>query len=149
MPIQVRPATTQDLDWLIGQLKDFAAFYASKRSLFGEESYVRAVITSMIERHLVLVAERGTELLGFIGGIVTPHFMNPDIQVLTETFWWVSPEHRRTRAGLMLLEAFVGYGKANAQWTQMTLEHESPVADRCLTKRGFQLKEHSYLLEVC
>lgn len=87
--------------------------------------------------------------LGLIGGQLAPHPFNPELLVLTELFWWVDPEHRGGRAGAMLLDAFTAYGEEHAHWILFTLEHESPVNDRCLTKRGFALKERCYLREVC
>lgn len=76
------------------------------------------------------------------------HPYNPAIRVLTETFWWVTPNARGSRAGLMLLDAFTAYGERNADWIVFTLEHHSPVNERTLTKRGFHLHERSYLREV-
>jgi len=50
--------------------------------------------------------------------------------------------------GLMLLEEFTDWGKRNADWISFSLEDKSPVKDTTLTKRGFRLKERSFILEV-
>jgi hypothetical protein len=68
--------------------------------------------------------------------------------VLSELFWWVSPEHRGGLAGARLLAHFIDYGEKNADWIQMTLEAGSPVNEHTLTRLGFQLYERSYLKEV-
>ena len=145
----IRRASLDDIDWLLGQLQDFAAVYGTKRSLFPTGEHARAGVKMLVENHLVLVAqdlEAGN--VGFIAGYVLAHPYNPALRILQEAFWWVAPEHRGTRAGLLLLEEFVAWGRENVDWVTCAIEAESPIDERCLTKRGFRLHERSYLLEV-
>lgn len=147
MSMQIRPSTPDDLEWLMAELKEFAEFFESQRSLFGDEQYWRDGLMMLMRDHLVLVAEGDEGLMGLIAGIKTPHLFNPKILVLSETFWWVSPRHRASRAGLLLLNAFIDYGKKNCDWITIALEDKSPINEKSLIKRGFRLKERSYLLE--
>lgn len=141
------------MDWLIVQLKAFDKFAGYKRSLIEDETYARAALKQLVNEHIVFIAEQdwikqGPERLGFIAGYRTPHPFNPHLRVLTESFWWVAPEHRKTRAGLLLLNEFEAYGRRYCDWVVMTLEHHSPVHPRHLTNRDFVPREQSYLLEV-
>lgn len=146
--VVVRRATANDIDWILKELKEFSAFYNTKKPLFPEVLHAKSVMLSMIDNHVVFVAERGTELLGFIGGIVTPHFFNPEIKTLAEMFWWVAKEHRGSRAGLLLLNHFISWGEVTADWITVSLETQSPVREQCLTKRGFRCTDRAYLREV-
>lgn len=147
--IEIRHGEAADVDWMLGQLRKFAQFFGSKRSLFGDEAHARATLGGMIQDHLVLVAAAdGSERLGFIAGLITPHMYNPEIRVLCETFWWVAEEHRRSRAGLLLLNAFLAWGKAHADWITFSLEQNSPMRAESLEKRGLHLHERSFLMEV-
>jgi RimJ/RimL family protein N-acetyltransferase len=149
MDVAVRPAQFDDINWLVRELGRFDQFFGGKRPLLEDEDYARGVLIQMIEKHFMLIAEReDAGPIGFIGGIVTPHLFNPNIRVLGELFWWVQPEYRGTRAGLMLLNEFTAWGKANVDWLTIALEDHSPVSDRSILKRGFKPKEKSYLLEV-
>jgi RimJ/RimL family protein N-acetyltransferase len=149
MAIKVRRATSDDLNWMIGQLKSFSEFFGTERQLFKDEEHTRLVMQRHLDGHLLLVAEKEeVGPVGFIAGLLSPHFYNPDITVLAESFWWVAPEHRGSRAGLILLNEFVEHGKEIADWITLSLQHHSPVKDVCLTRRGFRVQEHSYLLEV-
>ncbi len=149
MRITVRRATIEDISWLLTQLTHFSRFFGSKRELCGNLPYAEGFLHQLVEKHLLLIADgEGVGQVGFVAGLVTPHPFNPDISLLAETFWWVSEEHRGSRAGLMLLDAFTDWGKKNVNWLTFGLEEISPVSDRCLTKRGFKLRERSYLLEV-
>jgi hypothetical protein len=146
--IEVRRATEHDIPWILSELKKFSAFCNTKIPLYPDDDYAGQAILIHINNHLCMVAERSGELLGFVSGIITPHLFNPSIKTLTETFWWVKEEFRGSRAGLMLLNAFVQFGKSNCNWVLMTLESVSPVNERVLTNRGFVLHEKQYLLEV-
>jgi len=148
MTITVRRATEDDLPWLLGELKSFSTFLGSRHPIFGTEEDTREVILNFIRNFVVFIAASDSERMGFIGGYIGPHPFNPKITVATEAFWWVNENHRRSRAGVLLLNAFVEFGKANAEWITMALEAFSPVNDRCLLKRGFKLQEKAYLLEV-
>lgn len=149
MGIAVRKANESDAEWLLSQLQDFSRFYGTNKQLFPENTdHARGFLSEMIANHLCLVAGSNGECVGFIAGFYTCHPFNPEIRMLTEAFWWVPEAHRKSKAALMLLNAFVSHGEANADWVVFTLEHHSPVSDRCLTKRGFKLQERQYLKEV-
>jgi hypothetical protein len=145
----VRPASLDDIDWLLVQLQAFSVFQDTKRELFPTEAFAREALAGMIQNHLMLVADHpAVGPVGFISGYVLPHPYNPSIQMLSETFWWVAEEHRGTRAGLLLLEAFLAWGREHADWITFALEAKSPVSDDVLLKRGFKIQERSFLLEV-
>lgn len=146
--ITIREATPADMDWLIRQLTLFSAFNATIYPMLGDEEHARAGLLGMMQQHFLRIAERFGERLGLIAGYVMNHPFNPHIRVLCEAFWWVDPMHRNTRAGAMLLDEYVAWGKANCDWVQFMLQSNSPVSDKPLLKRGFRLHEKSYLLEV-
>lgn len=148
MGIVIRDASTSDIDWLLTELKAFSNFFSAKIELFKDSDFARNFVSTMVANHLVLIADRQGERMGFISGYVTPHPYNPEIKTLAETFWWVSPRYRSSRAGLMLLNAFTAWGKANADWITFALENHSPINEKTLTKRGYHLTERSFLLEV-
>lgn len=148
MRCSVRRATQDDLDFIIGELKQFSKFFGTKRQLFGSEEYARNTFAQFINHHLVFVAENETGLLGFISGLISPHMFNPEIKTLVETFWWVKESARGSRAGLILLNEFCKWGEANVDWVMFALEHHSPVDESCLSRRGFKLQERNFLKEV-
>lgn len=151
--ISIRKAEPEDLDWLVAELRRFSVCFGTKLSLFPDDpDLARRSLNTILESHCLFVAVRtavsGSERVGLIAGICGPHMFNPSIRVLTEIFWWVPPEHRMTRAGLLLLDAFIDWGETHADWIDFTLEERSPVNERCLTRQGFRLQEKHYLMEV-
>lgn len=152
MAVEIRPATHDDLDWIIDELKEFAKFFDSKHSLFGDEETIKGMLDVCRTQHYLRVADRITDdrriHLGFLAGTLTGHPFNTNIRTLTELLWWIKPEHRGTRAGLMLFDDFVAFGKAHADWILFGLEKISPVSDEFMLRKGFVHKERNFLMEV-
>ena len=146
--VEVREATYDDVPWLLEQLREFSRFFNSRLPLFPDDAAAEAGIRLMILDHVVIIAEDVEGRAGFIAGFIGPHPFNPKIVVLNEAFWWVSQDRRKSRAALLLLNAFKAEGRRYADWITMSLEADSPVNDSALTKRGFALKERSYIFEV-
>lgn len=154
--ITVRRAAAADIPWLVGELRAFSAFFGSARSVFpGDDAAARwlaemlaAVPSSDPGYHPFFLAEKDGEPVGFIAGLLGPHFFNPAIVTLTELFWWVSPAHRRSMAGGVLFKEFESFGRAYADWIVFSLESTSPVNPDLLTRRGYTAREASYLFEV-
>ncbi len=144
----VRSATAADMPWILAQLEAFDQFFGSSRSLFPSMEMAEAKLAWLVDQHVVLIAERADERQGFIAGLLQPSFYNDDVVQLTELFWWVAPEHRGGRAGLVLLNAFTAIGHARAHQVVMSLEDTSPVNPETLERRGYRPKETSFLLEV-
>lgn len=147
--IWVRRAYHDDVPWLLDELREFSEFFGSKHPLFPDDrEHAKKVVHDLIREHVFFVAERGWVRAGFIAGLMHRHFFNPKWWVLTEVLWWVSPEFRGSRAGLLLLDEFVEYGRDHAHMIVMALEAKSPIHPKTLERRGFHLHESSYLLEV-
>jgi len=150
MSIVIRPANDTDADWILGQLRQFSHMYGTKLSLFGDnENYNRSLLQNIIDNHIILVAEAGSQLIGLVCGLLTPHHFNPKIKVLAEQFWWVSVEHREGRAGYLLLKEFIRIGREIVDWITFSLLDKSPVKRETLEKLGFIFREQSFIMEVC
>lgn len=148
MSVKIRRATEEDIPWLINELRQFAQFFGTKLSLLDEETAPLG-LSRLILNHPFFVAEKeSVGPVGFLSGLLSPHAFNPKITQLTEVFWWVSEEHRQSKAGLLLFQEYVAFGKANADWINCTLEVGSPVKDAFLERQGFRLQERSFILEV-
>lgn len=143
----VRKAQSEDISWLVAESEEFGKFFNSKIPLYNPE-HLRHVFKVLIDSHLVLVAEVNGERSGFIAGLYTSHFLNPNITTLAEVLFWITPKHRGSRSALYLLNAFDEWGETNADWIIMTLEDGSLMKDRSLHKRGYKNKERSFVKEM-
>ena len=168
--VTVRRATMADIPWLVGELREFSAFFGTKRSLFpGDEACAFKLLAWLTDvpdceplHHPFFVAEKAgrevvlggdvhdfAERVGFIAGLLSPHFLNGDVVTLTEVLWWVPPPHRQSRVGGLLFREFEAFGCAYADQIVFSLvEARTPVKRRTLERRGYHAHETSYLLEV-
>jgi RimJ/RimL family protein N-acetyltransferase len=148
--ISVRKATLDDLGWLLGQLREFSRFLDTELDIFGDDEYVGAAVRNLIQNHVVFISEsEDVGPTGMIAGLLMHHPFNPGINVLAEQFWWVDPKYRGTRSGILLLDIFTRWAREiRIDCVAFGLEENSPINDRCLTKRGYRLKERTYVLEV-
>lgn len=146
--VEIREAVPSDLDWLVGQAREFSHFNATVYPLFDDEVQVRESLSGLIHDHFMRVAWRGGQRLGFICGYYVRHPLNPKVITLCEIMWWVSVEHRHSSAGLRLLDTYIAWGRAHANWITFSLQTHSPVKQETLTRRGFHMHESGFLLEV-
>ena len=148
MLIEIRKATPSDLDWLMTRLLRLSEFAGTKTLLFEDNDYSRAGLLNLIDKHVMFIAVRECQAVGFIGGYFVPHPFNPKVTMLSELFWWVDEDQRRTSAGGKLLNSFLEYGKAHADWIVFGLNTHTPVKEDTILKLGFTLHERCYLLET-
>ena len=149
--ILVRPVAHSDVPWLLDQLRTFDAFFNTKYSLLPSEAAAHVMLTDWIdhpEQYPFWVAVHHDTPVGFIAGVMHPHFYQRSLTCFTELLWWVVPEYRSTSAAYTLLAQFVTYGRAHAQWITMVLGTRTPVKSTTLQRMGFQLRETKFLLEV-
>jgi len=154
--MRIRDAEEADIPWLLRELKAFSDFNDTRAKLFDpvDSKTSAAFLRNLIENHVLLVAvTHHGESAGFIGGLVTTHLFNPKINVLFELFWWVSHGYRASRAGALLLHAFMERAREmketrNIHWVTMALETKSPVNADALLKRGFRHLETNYIMEI-
>ncbi len=144
----VRSAVQEDVPWLLQQARAFDAAAGFKRGLMPTDEEAIPLLRALVAAHIVFIAEVNNCLAGFIAGWYGAHPFNRNVRTLTEVLWWVQPEYRGTRAGIMLLDRFEDCGRHIADWTILTLEHDSPLREAHLTKRGFRQTERAFLLEV-
>lgn len=150
--MNVRRAGEEDIPWLESELLEFSQSIGTKHPLFpADESYRRETLLSLMRDHLFLIyqPEHFPLPVGLIAGVVIPHMLNPDLRVLHELLWWVSPKHRGiSRAGIVLLDAFVAWGKDNCQWVYFSIHRTTEVSERSMSRLGFRPEQTQYLLEV-
>lgn len=150
----IRKADEKDIEIILQELKSFSDAYGTKMPMFRDYETSKAIVKTYLKDHVFFVAikrdlaDLSEKVVGFITGLLSPHIYNPSIKVMTEAFWWMNPEHRRSGAGLMLLDKYIEWGQKNVDWIIMAIEDDTPIDEKIFLDRGFRLKEKSYLMEV-
>lgn len=130
--MDVRHATDDDLPAL---LELSAAFYAASgydRDGPFNALHTAAMIGAVRAHGILLVAQdAGGEVVGMVALMIGPGLCNAALKA-SEVAWWVDPDQRHSRAGLLLLRAIEPAARAaGCIGVQMTLLPSSPsqVAD--------------------
>lgn len=93
------------------------------------------------------VVEDDGECVGVLGSVLTPSMFNHNYMTLAEVFWYVLPEFRQTRAGVLLLNAVEKKAEEVADELIFSLLPASPLKDCSLEKRGYKMVEKVFRKE--
>ena len=145
--MSIRCMFDEDRPWAIDQLR---VFHSQVDIIpWPGDEYARCLLTELMQHHYIRVSyNRARELTGILGAMVVPHYLNPRHMVLSEVFWWVSEEHRGTRAGFELLRDYIKFARANEYMATLSLENFSKIGDNTLRRLGFEPYERSFILRV-
>ena len=151
---------TQDYNLKIGTLEDFddikricLDFY--KTSIYSEyghdEDKINTIIGEFIydpANRIIILGLLESKPIALLAASVQPIIFSK-AKVATEVLWWVDKEHRQSRVGVKLIEAFEYWAKevANADYLQLcTLNGEySEKVGNYYERRGYTLSEKAYL----
>lgn len=137
----------QDLYWFT-EVAAFNMFVDElKRPELVDLERMYEITNNMLSGGTAWVVKCDGENVGAIGALLTPNLFNPRITTLVELFWYVLPEYRNTRAGVLLLKAFEEKGEECADESTLSLLPSSEVNIKSLEKREFLLGEFAFRKE--
>lgn len=68
--------------------------------------HTRKMIQMAYDHELLIVAENGGEVVGFLAAIKSPLLGSDLAWMATELAWWINPSNRGTMLGMKLIETF-------------------------------------------
>ena len=138
----IRLATTADLDRLVEMGQHFQRQTVYHTRVVEDVDHIRRLATSLIERGIVLVADREGVLVGMWAGIVFDHVI-ANVRMATEVIWWVEPEARGAGVAQRLLAEAEGWGLAQGA-TRMQLGSWNDRLDRFYVGLGYAPAERIF-----
>jgi hypothetical protein len=135
----------EDVDWFVNTACVGMLVNEVKRPELVNIRHLHNMTAMVMEQGTVFIVKKDGVNTGAIAGCVTQSLYNPDIKVCTELFWYVLPEYRNTRTGLLLLNALVKRGDEVADETIFSLLAGSIVNDKSLEKKGFVFSESGFI----
>ena len=144
--MQIRRGVDADIPWLLTQLRVFASHYPVALPIVGTDSYSETLLGTLMRDQYLSVAtlDDGTPV-GLIAGALVAHPYNPELLIVSELWWWVTPEARGSRAGMMLLADLERWADAHDAPLSLTMETNTALNDRHLTKRGYVPVERQFI----
>lgn len=145
---KVRNATRGDLYNIVREGLEFAFFNETKHLLFDTASVTKLVLT-LIENETLLICEKDGEFAGMFLWYMHEHMFNNNIKIANELVWWVVEKHRNSRVGMLLFKEYERQALLmGCHILTMSKLDVSPYKDSFLEKKGYKLKEKSFVLEV-
>lgn len=102
-----------------------------------------------IDNHILLIA-KNPEPCGLIAGVTSEIIFSRD-KIASELMWWVDEEHRRSKVGMALLQAFeLWASRIGCNMVQMvSVETEIAEAlERVYTSNGYKVTEKAFIKEI-
>lgn len=148
MNYEVRIAEEKDIDWLVNIASyNMLAYEVQKPEWYNKER-VTELVKKGIEDKTCLVATKDGELVGVLGGILVSNLFNPKYTTLSEIFWYVLPEYRRSKCGYLLLKEYTKLSETIGDMaTLCIIVDSSEINIDTIEKFGFKLKEFSFYKE--
>ncbi|AXH71986.1 MAG: acetyltransferase GNAT family protein [Podoviridae sp. ctbj_2] len=115
--------------------------------LLNKENIYR-LVDKMIVDDTAIICMKDDKPVGCIGALLVPNTYNPDIATLAELIWYVLPEHRKGRAGFLLLEQYIKMAEELADEATLSLLKSSEVNFESLAKRGFHQEEYAFRMST-
>jgi GNAT superfamily N-acetyltransferase len=136
---------------MVSHGRDWFAQTEYSRSVTYDPHSVLATLRVLLEQKLLLVAEDGLDVIGFVGGTTVPMFMNLEHKIGVEMFWWVHPSYRRAGVGALLLDGIERAARAVGCkfWTMIVMQCMDPERAGAIYERaGYRWVERSYIKEL-
>lgn len=149
------PATTYDLDGIYACAAKFFEYakFAEQGLTLDEYSFKHAVRKYIEdESGIVLLLKENPygEVKGGIAGQVMPYWMNRNINLLVEVFYWINPECRGS-SGIRMLKEFENEGRRLGANKVVMISVETHLTDKvnALYKRcGYMPFENFFIKDV-
>lgn len=147
MTYKLRLAELHDIDWIVKEAGRRMVYEELKKPDLYDPHTLQELALRCIREQTALVVTKAGKCVGVIGGVLVPHYLNKNQMTLAEIMWYVLPQYRTGRAGMMLLKGFKEMAEQRATKATLSLLGSSQISDKTLERFGFKLMERAYLLE--
>ena len=143
----IRPAVKEDLDTIaiIGKAFWDITPYAQAGVPYNKEC-VQEFLLELLNGHILMVATKEEEIIGYAGFALVPLPFNSNVQVAQEMFWWGHPDHKGV--GSKLLGEIEGALKGTVDFIVMGDLASSVNLKKFYEGRGYVMTERSFAKEL-
>ena len=133
----VRFATLDDAQWLVESTARMAAEWPEDTALLPDDpTYCGVLWLDAIAHHFVSIVERNGQRRGFLLAYIQPHPFNGRPSCFS-ALWYVMPPAKHTRAGLLLLNHFTEWCRANVDFFTFVLHQPGNAGHDTMVRLGY------------
>lgn len=141
----VEVLSSDTMHWYVNTACVNMLMYELNRPELVDIETIQSLCSQMEAQGSGWVVKANGEPVGALGGLITNNLFNPRFKQLVELFWYVLPDHRNTRAGVLLFNEFNKFGEENANEATLSLLTSSEVNIGSMEKRGFEFTEFGFV----
>lgn len=143
----IRTAATEELPAVLELLKPFSAHMEKVLGIESDEQDEINSLSAMQQDGLLLVDD---QMRGAVGALIFPLFLNTDVLIAQELFWWVKLEARGDGVGDELMDALEAFAKQRGVKLvfMMDLATSPESAERVFKKRGYAMSERHWIKRI-
>ena len=144
MSYEIKPYELSDIVWAV----EVAAYNsitqdAKREELVNLKRWYE--LGKIIDEHGIgFIAWKGEERVGMIGSLIAPNIFNPEIRTSTILVWYVLPEHRKSRASLLLFKEMEKESLIAADEMTFSLQADNLIKESTLDRLGFKKAEVAF-----
>lgn len=144
MTYKIKVATEEDRRWAIHVACKYMIEKEVKRPDLFNVKQLHLLYHKLVKDGTGLIAWKGDERVGCVGGMLVDHLLNPDITMMYEAVWYVHPDYRSTRVPYLLMTSYKDLVQDRADEGVFTILGTTPIKDESLERMGWTLQEKQY-----
>lgn len=143
-------ARVEDFNKLLPMAQKFYENHPHAATMGFDMESAYKLFLDMVEHGFIVVAWENDEPTGMLAMMVGPFVLNNNYKVATEILWWVSPEYRQGRRGLLMLKMAEELAKIDGchSVTMSSLTVGPEGVDKVYRHRGYIEMEKSFVKEL-
>jgi hypothetical protein len=134
----------QDIPWVAGVAAVRMLVEELKIPEYVNADGISSLVNRGYEEGTIRVAKLNNEPIGVVGALATQNLFNPKLTTLTEVFFYVLPEHRKSRAGYLLFKEYNKMVDEIADDATFSILSGSAMGESLLLKTGYVKTEVAY-----
>ena len=147
----IRKAEDQDIDAI---LELIIQFYKESLKEYGLKISIATIknnIKVFIDNHIIIIAEKNTDIIGVIAGIVVPSIFDDSQIIAQEIMWYINKDFREGSSGLRLLKSFEDICRflgVNKIYSGHTNNLNPDRLNKFLVRQGYTSMETHYIKNI-
>lgn len=147
----IRKGQRYDIPGVMKLIMEFEEEGLDEYSLGHDKESALAAVHHFEQNHLHVVAIEDDEIIGVMGGFLTPYFLKTKSIAFQEILWYVRKDKRKGGAGMRMFYEMQKIAKEHGA-THMVMAHTGKVVPKKLEKiydkLGFEVLETQYIREL-
>lgn len=149
--VVIEKADVEDIAGIVVLIREFFEESVSGYSISLDTLTTHETVTNYVNNLIAIVARRGDNIIGVIGGLVAPSIFDKKQLIGQESVWYVTKEERKGSVGVRLIKEFENKCKELGA-SLIVMVHVgnlyADVLDKFYKIRGYKLMENQYIKEI-